>query len=566
MTKPAPAPAPAPATPAPIVPLTTIHPTSYDVRLRVEPDGTARVEHTLAVRVSGGPFRSLDLKASDPRSVVSGEPSIQSDDGRPGIATASLTVRENGVLHLQALEEKGWKRGAYTIRFALKTDLEASGALKRDGVMYRIRWPSPVLGDGIDGMRVVFDLPAAPTEPRAGGNARDDEENLLATLRRSAARDELEIVRPHVGRSEAVVWDVRLDPRALPAVRSPTLARRPLAPAPTAPAPTTPFALALATGAIVAALAFAKERSMAGTTRRSPPLLPVPLAVRLSLAGAAAASALVAFVEHGAPLGAMLVAITCALLAKRSAPSRSLAAERKARGPGEWLALRPVEVFAKLPASLMEFGSWRGRFGFVLAVLAFALLAWAGGMIDPRVPSTFALLVAVIPTLWAIDARSHLDRARALLARAHRRLAGSRTLRAVPFVRVPKGRTGFEEVRLRVLPRHPMPGLLALEMGSAGETIEILVRVRDDSPASRRLSHCVAIAACGALRTVPGRVAEERVLSLDATSPTLAAACRLATDLSDALVDRREAERAPYEGPERRGFADEPAANVPSTL
>ena len=62
----------------------------------------------------------------------------------------------------------------------------------RDGALWRMTWTSAAPIEGVDGMRVVFDLPAAPTEP-AAVDADGSESPGLATLRRSEQMDELDL-------------------------------------------------------------------------------------------------------------------------------------------------------------------------------------------------------------------------------------------------------------------------------------------------------------------------------------------------------------------------------------
>jgi hypothetical protein len=148
------------AKPAPIIPATLAHPTSYDVRVRVETDGTATAEHALAIRVTSGFLRALDLKTTDRGATAAGPASITSDDGRTMIA--SLAIREDGAVRVEPVDDKGLKRGNYTFRFSVRTDLTKTNALRREGVLYRISWASPPLGDGVDGKRVDTRVPSDP--------------------------------------------------------------------------------------------------------------------------------------------------------------------------------------------------------------------------------------------------------------------------------------------------------------------------------------------------------------------------------------------------------------------
>jgi len=102
-----------------------------------------------------------------------------------------------------------------------RLDLVALKLLVRDGAMWRLSWVAPPSPEGHDGARVVFEMPAAPTEPRLA--SPEQAATTLATLRREPDKDELELVRAHVPRGEAVTWSARVDPKAFPRVVSPEL-------------------------------------------------------------------------------------------------------------------------------------------------------------------------------------------------------------------------------------------------------------------------------------------------------------------------------------------------------
>jgi hypothetical protein len=311
-------------------------------------------------------------------------------------------------------------------------------------------------------------------------------------------------------------------------------------------------AVAIALGLLV----YAKGRS--SVRAWSSPLVRMPLWLRAPLVGTAAAGASALAAEGEATMAFALAGLACLFLVG----SREASKSRAARGPGEWLVLRPDEAFPRGGASWFHLSSWRGRAAWMVALAASVGGAAAAGAVDPRAPAALVVIVAVLTALWSGDGAAASVVAPRLLAHAHRRLTRLRAMKAVPYARVPKGSAKLEEVRVRVMPRHPMPGLLAVELGAAGDELGVLVRVRDESPAARKLAACAKLAAPGRLRTktvesqaraVPGRTETERVLSLAPLSPTVAAACRLVNDVSDVLLERREGPPADYAGPERRG-------------
>ncbi len=115
-------------------------------------------------------------------------------------------------------------RGTFVFDVRWHLDLVAARALTRDGATWRLSWSSPVATDGFDAAKTVFELPAAPDAPVAivaDTGAVDDA--AVSSLQRDPGSDVLELVRPHVGRGEAPVWTLRVDPRALRLVVDPVL-------------------------------------------------------------------------------------------------------------------------------------------------------------------------------------------------------------------------------------------------------------------------------------------------------------------------------------------------------
>jgi hypothetical protein len=146
------------------------------------------------------------------------------------------------------------------------------------------------------------------------------------------------------------------------------------------------------------------------------------------------------------------------------------------------------------------------------------------------------------------------------LERAFRNLASNATLgtrlRVSPWARVGADSSHFDELRLLVLPRVAMPGVLGLEVGlgwgstPAGPSAspEILARVLEESPAAARLA-----VELPKLRALPGRRPEERVVRMLPRLPTHACTVALVRALAEALTDRRTAAAAaPFAAQERR--------------
>jgi hypothetical protein len=132
-------------------------------------------------------------------------------------------------------------------------------------------------------------------------------------------------------------------------------------------------------------------------------------------------------------------------------------------------------------------------------------------------------------------------------------------LRAVPGLRVaPWARivspasagqlAGPDELRLLVLPRVVMPGVVGVEVGRAWSatpagwagTPEVLVRVLEGSSAAAKLAQVLPRA-----RSTPGRRTDERVVRLRPRRGTRAGTVALTQGLAEALTDRRRRAEGP---------------------
>jgi hypothetical protein len=114
---------------------------------------------------------------------------------------------------------------------------------------------------------------------------------------------------------------------------------------------------------------------------------------------------------------------------------------------------------------------------------------------------------------------------------------------------------GIDELRLLVLPRVAMPGVVGVEIGLAWSstpvgwtaTPEVFARVLDGSAAAAKLARDLP-----GTRVVPGRRPDERVMRLLPRAPTRAGAIALVRGLADALTDRRGVSAKPWTEAERR--------------
>ncbi len=117
-------------------------------------------------------------------------------------------------------------------------------------------------------------------------------------------------------------------------------------------------------------------------------------------------------------------------------------------------------------------------------------------------------------------------------------------LRVSPWARVATGAAHHDELRLLILPRVAMPGVLGVEVGLAWTSTpvgwaaspEVLARVLEESPAAARLAVELPKA-----RALPGRRPEERVVRMLPRLPTQASTVALVRALAETLTDRRMA-------------------------
>jgi hypothetical protein len=133
------------------------------------------------------------------------------------------------------------------------------------------------------------------------------------------------------------------------------------------------------------------------------------------------------------------------------------------------------------------------------------------------------------------------------MAAAFRRLRSTESLRVAPWARLvesPDVAFAADELRLLVLPRASMPGLVGVELGLAWSSTpvgwtarpEVLARVVDGTPAAAKL-----VAELPAVRLIPGRRPEERVAVLTPRTPTRRDGIALTRAVARALTDRRAA-------------------------
>jgi len=562
-----------------------------DVRVDVEKDGSARVEHKVTLRISGGPLRSLDLRGVDPdavpetdgyvvpgRDAASGslaqaEP-VSIEMMPPSSRTQDDGTKEPHVMRVRFDADKGLSRGVFVVFVRYKTELFRRGLIRRDGSMAQLRWSGLSWNDGFDSARATFILPAGPTEPKPDelaptDNGRTDTDtppqaSTLSTLRRGTGRDELELLRPYAPKGEAVEWLVRLDARALDvtAVKpNGTHATAPAAPSSVTPARRELIFLGAGILFVLYSLVVAlKSREVARVATAAQahvrPVVPLPLYARSVAAGLSlVVGLLLELAMRTGTLGAIFVALAAALSMHR-APT--VAPASRLRAPGTWLSITEDEAFARPPRKT---GTWLDistRAGKALLFTSLVLLGIAVWFVSSRSMYHAYLLGFDAVAILAIFCTGRLSdmplnpvsytkpflHAVAKRIRKAARKAGD-DVRIIPRIRVPEGSATPDELRLAIVPRAPLAGFVAMEVGvipipspeSAVHLPEVILRVTTGSPCEESTA---TIAQQG--KAQRGRRSSERAITLVPRLPTTWMTADLVIRLLTALRHARNAD------------------------
>jgi hypothetical protein len=539
---------------------------SDDVKLQVERNGGAVVEHQMTMRVRGSPMKAFALSGVDADAQPEGEAvAMPQRDGASAHVEErvplTVVVTPDGGLRLQVDDSRGLPRGTYVLKFRYRTDLVRSGALEKDGTMVKLRWLGVRLPNGLDSAKTVVVVPSAPTEPVAGGSGPDlglgSTGAFLTTTRRFPDRDEIELVRPHVAKAEQVAWTVRVDPRSLGQVNDPRIR----------PPPSTAvkailrsesrerqvfLAVAAGVAILITALTALKGRQVelaaraAGLAPR--PYFMAPAHVRAFLAGPTVALGVGLQLLMEPPwVGTLLLAGAMLLMAHRTPAPRPTA-----RGPGRWLPLSEDEAFRPAPRlrdAWLDVSTRGGKVALALAILAVGVAACATWRVSAYHANLLVLDALMLSALFFTGRSSefapslvqgpasHLKRIQGAL---RKKAPGARV---VPWARFPQGSSDPDELRLMVLPRAALRGLHGIEVGysfpvGAGGAIacpEILVRVADETDAARKAR---SLAPYG--RWVHGRKAGELVLSLEPRGSSWRSVLALVTSLMSQLSEEKK--------------------------
>ena len=521
-----------------------------DVRVEIDATAHARVTHVIGIHVAGKRFKAFVVDAIDEHAEPPTDAATQAGLDGPGWPVALIDAhgepfeafvepaKEPNRLRVH-LGRDGVPRGDYTITLQYRVDLAPT--IRREGSMAHLTWRAPSWPEGFDSGHLTFVTPSAPTEPRVAlvddgsGEPRSIEGAALLEVHRTAALDELALIRPHVAHHDDARWVLSFDVKAI--AQAPfTAPPAQLASPPTgrggAPLRRLGWAsLALVIGALSAAALRRRDldaRRWAGARgERLRGLLPLGDATRAVTFGACAAGSILASVCGRPMLGAAGVVLALVVGALRAPAPRSAA-----RPAGRWLAiplgsLPPSPVPVRAPFDL---GARSGRIAFALGSLAIAAccallarrdLAWAftGGMHAVVLLWPFATggASALPPDLVGGALRR--------LAPLHQTFGRAFGSRARVVAHVPRGGAPIDEVRLRVAPTAAAAaaGLIDVEVGCAlvagfGATAsvpELLMRARTGSPAAEALSRRIAAARHSATFALTrGRDEDERVLAV----------------------------------------------------
>jgi hypothetical protein len=538
-----------------------VHQTSDDVRVTVGADGLAVVQHHLRYRIVAGHFKTLDFTGVEPTAELVVETTALAEKGGELPAHVTPNPKTPGAVKIAFDEPKGIGRGVYVLDVSYRLDLVAAKMLVRDGAMWRLAWTAPPSPEGHDGARVVFELPSAPTEPRLA--SPEQAATTLATLRREPEKDELELVRAHIPRGEAVTWSARVDPKAFPRVTSPEL--RPPVTAMAVPStipnhvPLVLIACALAAiaGAFATALGMKQGfvvRACASASVRERPLLPLRWGLGPFVYGSAAAGALAALLWGSPAYGAALVVVAMVLAAHRSP-----APIARPRGPGRWQPIADSEVLVArkrdpMPGDALDIGMRAGKLTALAVVVVLATFAFVLRTRVAGAAIAIPLVSAALVPLFVTGTRAQLPRGPAELAAlvlgpardALARLVDLAHVDVRCLARIREGTTSYDEVRLSCAPADRIPGLRSIELALAtleptahAALPEVLVRFDDASEAASKIAQLAP-----GIRVVTGRGPDEKVLRLAPRAPTPAGAARLLARLASDLEGRRVSDRA----------------------
>ncbi len=522
--------------------------------VEVAPDGSAKVHYELRLSVRGERLRSMTLEGIDPDAEPLPDGTIaRVRAGRARSLPLPLSlVASDGKLQLSVPNGRSLSGSDFLLQFGYRTNLLESGALQHHGEWSRLAWQGPQLDSGIDSATVIVRAPSSQRPPRVAPSSEADGFGIVMnTLRRSERTDELELVRAYLARGERMTWQVQLDARIFEdgptgaAARGGTAEVRPRSKASDSRLPSAPprdeLLWSLLAGFGYALLVLVKSRAMR-TAARQPtcrPLVLAPAWVRASLAGACVFGAAAAVLWGNQPaVGAALLIASMLLATHRSGELRE-----ELRGPGRWRPLEPDEIEDQRrgapPGAWLDAGS---PLGLALLTAALGGAAYGATRLFPTSPylgaSALCAGAALLPLFCTgrpdEASRGRVESARRILLELSRACADKSEYATRLIGRATRDEAQLDELRIVILPKRPIAGLIALEIAvERHETLAgnlpapvLLVRAAEGGACRRALPRTVA--------WTRGRTSTERAALLRPRLPTVT----LTLALIDQVLDR----------------------------
>jgi len=525
--------------------------------LELDANGGALIRHELRVAQRGAPFVTLTLRGVDPDAepLADGTVTRLSDSPEQNL-TQPLGVRaSDGQLELTAPGARGLRGNHFLLTFAYRTHLLERGAIRplAERGLFELSWLGPRFDDGVDSVTLLVRAHAAARPPELAPRRDGDTYGMvMSTLRRSRDGDELELVRTHIARDEAMRWNVWLDGGAFdqqPLARDGEPARAEPTPTRALPRPEPKqmlgllgvLGLGLAYALLVALKSRAANAAAAARGTHARPWLAAGTAWRACAAGVAMSAAAGAAAWDEPPWMAALALIVSMAFAAFHPP----VAPSAPRGPGEW---RPLEdaALARAPRACLP-GAWldagRAR-GFLLLCALLALViacATRAFELSPYVGACVLLGGAALLPIFCTGRAGELplealDCSRSFLSDAARRLARDGSLVIHPIGRLAAANAEVDELRLSITPARPVPGLLGLELGIelrerlGGHSARpvVVVRAAEGSDCQRALPR--------GLTWTRGRSAEERASLVRPKLPDAATSVALVQELLSLML------------------------------
>jgi hypothetical protein len=525
--------------------------------LELDANGGALIRHELRVVVRGAPFVALTLRGVDPDAQPLGDGTVTrlSDTPEQSLAQPLAVRASDGQLELTAPGPRGLRGNRFLLTFAYRTHLLEQGAIRPLAEKDRLElsWVGPRFDDGVDSVTLLVRARAAARPPELAPRREDDTYGMvMSSLRRTRDSDELELVRTHIARDEAMRWSVLVDRGAFeqaPLAADGELPSSLASPASVLPRPAPRHLLGLAAvvglGLVYLLLVVLKSRaaSAAAAARGSQarPWIAAGTAWRACAAGVGMSAATAAAAWGEPPWMAalaLLVAMAFAAFHPPLAPSTL-------RGPGEWRPLESSALGARprasLPGAWLDAGRARG-FTLLCALLALVIVGATRAFESSPYAGACVLLggAALLPIFCTGRAGElpleALDRTRSFLADVARRLGRDGSLVIQPIGRMAASNGEVDELRLSITPSRPVPGLLGLELGVelrerlGGHSARpvVVVRAAEGSDCQRALPRGIT--------WTRGRSAEERAGLVRPKLPDAATSVALIQELASLML------------------------------